>query len=88
MLAKLSTTSDEFPIVDKPGTKSEIWRYFGLLSDKDEKPINNGTAVCHICLKHLLVSRTGNIVTLLRNSLKPEMVDMLKFLSSNVQPPS
>ena len=56
--------SDKFPIVDKPGTKSEIWRYFGLHADKDGKPVNNGTAVCRICNRDVL-AKAGNTSNLI-----------------------
>ena len=60
--------SDKFPNVDKAGTKSEIWRYFGLHADKDGKPVNNGTAVCHICHRDVLAKagNTSNLISHLR----------------------
>ena len=35
-----------------------------------------------------LFSKAGNITTPLRNSLKPDKVDMLTFLDSNAEPPT
>ena len=45
--------------------KSEICRYFGPHGDKDGKPINNGTAVCHICYCDVLAKagNTSNIIS-------------------------
>ena len=38
--------NDDVQIVDKPGTKSQISKYFGLHANQNEKPVNNGIAVC------------------------------------------
>ena len=53
--------SDDVQIVDKPGTKSQIWKYFGLHADQNGKPVNNGIAVCQICHSNIL-AKTGNIL--------------------------
>lgn len=39
--------AEEF--VTKPGTKSELWTYFGLKKDSSGKPIDDGSVYCKLC---------------------------------------
>ena len=39
----------EVSLVDKPNTKSTIWKYFGFVPDDNGKPINTEKPQCKIC---------------------------------------
>ena len=51
-------------LVSKPGTKSELWSYFGLKKGTDGKGIDNGDVFCRLCpegsIKGKVKAKTGN----------------------------
>ena len=51
-------------LVCKPGTKSELWSYFGLKKGADGKGIDNGDVFCRFCpegsIKGKVKAKTGN----------------------------
>lgn len=51
-------------IVDKPGTTSEIWKYFGLQADSNGKALSNGSAICKIC-QCKIAAKSGNTSNLI-----------------------
>ena len=52
-------------LVDKPGGKSVVWKYFALRSDETTKqPINDGYAYCRQCKKKV-AARNGNTSNLI-----------------------
>ena len=38
--SEMCEVQPEVTLVDKPNTKSSIWKYFGFVPDKDGKPSN------------------------------------------------
>ena len=51
-------------LVEKSGTKSLIWKHFGLLSDQEGKGIQPENPVCRIC-HNRVQAKTGNTSNLL-----------------------
>ena len=57
-------------LVDKPGCKSEVWKYFGLKCDEEKRPVIDGYSFCREC-KTKVAARSGNtsnLITHLRNN--------------------
>ena len=44
-----SSIFEEDEFLPKPGTKSDLWNYFGLKKDSDERPIDDKSVYCKIC---------------------------------------
>ena len=53
-------------LLNKSGTKSKAWNYFGLQKGANGKPIDNGSAVCRICCARVKV-KYGNTSNLMSN---------------------
>ena len=57
-------------LVDKPGCKSEVWKYFGLKCNEEKRPVIDGYAFCREC-KAKVAARSGNtsnLIAHLRNN--------------------
>ena len=57
-------------LVEKPGCKSEVWKYFGLKCDEEKRPVMDGYAFCREC-KNKVAARSGNtsnLIAHLRNN--------------------
>ena len=54
----------EVTVVEKPGTTSEVWEYFGLHADKNGKPLKDEDPVCKICRSDV-VAKSGNTSNLI-----------------------
>ena len=57
-------------LVDKPGCKSAVWKYFGLKCDEEKRPVIDGHAFCRQC-KNKVAARNGNtsnLIAHLRNN--------------------
>ena len=65
-----SVSEEEF--LPKPGTKSEIWKYFGLKKDCNGKAIDDGSVYCRICQTKVLAKsrNTSNLKAHLKNNHK------------------
>lgn len=62
----------EEELVPKPGTKSELWNYFGLKKDSNGKAVDDGSVYCKICRRKVLAKsgNTSNLKAHLRNDHK------------------
>ena len=70
-------------LVNKSGTDSVVWQYFGLTKETDGVAIDDGTAVCHSCRK-TVSTKHGNMSNLLahlcihRSNLHTEITATMK----------
>ena len=57
-------------LVSKSGTKSVVWDYFGLELGKDEKTVDDGSAVCQNCRKQVQANleNTSNLLAHFRTN--------------------
>ena len=76
----MSTTDQE--IIPKPGTKSEVWQYFGLLKGPNGQAIDDGSAYCKLCRKKVL-AKSGNT-----SNLKAHLKNNHKTVHCQLQKPS
>ena len=51
-------------LVDKPGCKSAMWKYFGLKCDEEKRHVIDGHALCRQC-KNEVAARNGNTSNLI-----------------------
>ena len=51
-------------LIQKPGTKSHIWNYFGLEKPNNSEPITRDVAVCRTCYGKV-AAKNGNTSNLL-----------------------
>ena len=51
-------------LLDRPGSKSTVWKYFGLKSDEEKRPVIDGYAFCREC-KSKVAARSGNTSNLI-----------------------
>ena len=51
-------------LIAKPGTKSIVWEHFGLRKGPDGKPMDDGRAICRVCLVSR-AAKNGNTSNLL-----------------------
>ena len=54
----------QMELVDKPGSKSAVWKFFGLKCDEEERPIIDGHVFCQRC-KSKVAARSGNTSNLI-----------------------
>ena len=78
----MSTTDQE--IIPKPGTKSEVWQYFGLLKGP------NGQAIDKLCRKKVLAKsgNTSNLKAHLKNNHKTVHCQLQKPSTPKVRMPA
>ena len=62
------TTSSRL-LLDKPNTKYQVWRHFGLVSDTDGKPKEMDKPKCKLCFEEVIARfrNTSNLFAHLRN---------------------
>ncbi len=75
-----STSREE--LVSKPGTKSEVWQYFGLAKGPDGKAVNDGAVYCKLCAKKV-TAKSGNT-----SNLKAHLKNNHKTIHCQLQKPS
>ena len=62
-------TSSSRTLVDKPNTKSQVWKHFGLVPDADGKPKEMDKPRCKLCFEEVIAKygNTSNLFAHLRN---------------------
>ena len=76
--AARSASEDEF--LPKPGTKSDLWKYFGLKKDLNGKAaVKDGLVYCKICRRKVL-AKNGNA-----SNLKAHLKNNHKHIHSQLQ---
>lgn len=56
---KMATMTGEAELVSKPGTKAQVWEFFGLKKANDGSAIDDGNVYCRACRKKV-VAKQGN----------------------------
>uniref|UniRef100_A0A1X7VKS9 BED-type domain-containing protein n=1 Tax=Amphimedon queenslandica TaxID=400682 RepID=A0A1X7VKS9_AMPQE len=54
-----AVTFNPVELIAKPNTKAQVWDYFGLKKADNGSTIDNGSAICRVCHKKVIV-RQGN----------------------------
>ena len=70
----------QMELVDKPGSKLAVWKFFGIKCDEEERPIIDGHAFCRQC-KAKVAARSGNtsnLIVHLRNNHPTIYADFVK----------
>ena len=44
------TDADKSQLVDKPGTSSKVWEFFGLYTDSNGQPVKDGKVMSYLPL--------------------------------------
>ena len=67
-------------LVDKPGSKSAVWKFFGVKCDEEERPIIDGHAFCRQCNSNVAArsGNTSNLITHLRSNHPTIYADFVK----------
>ena len=65
-----TTTANTAELVSKPGTKAQVWEYFGLKKADDGSAIDNGNVYCRACRRKVVAKsgNTSNLAAHLRNN--------------------
>ena len=58
-------TTSSCLLVDKPNTKSQVWRHFGLVSDTDGKPKEMDKPKCKLCFKEVIARLAWSVRVLI-----------------------
>ena len=65
----IENTSSSCTLIEKPNTKSQVWKHFGLVPDADGKPKEMDKPRCKLCFEEVIAKygNTNNLFTHLRN---------------------
>jgi len=79
-----NSSRDSRRLVPKEGTKSPVWRYFGLKVGEDGRPIDNGQVYCRMCPMSVWArsGNTSNLFSHLKNNHKTTFA-LVKAAKSN-----